>query len=162
MTIKYARIDSRLLHAQVANAVVKAVQPNRIIVASDGVAKDTLRKELMVQAAPEGLKVNVMPLDKLIEAYKDPHFDDLEVLLLTETPEDMVTLVKGGIKLTQVDVGGMSFSNGKVMVADSLAADADDAKALRWLADQGIDVYYQTVPAEQKQPVEKLLEAKGL
>src|SRR5699024_8647445 len=35
-----ARIDSRLLHGQVATAWTKTVQPNRIIVVSDAVSKD--------------------------------------------------------------------------------------------------------------------------
>ena len=45
-----ARIDSRLLHGQVATAWTKATQPNRIIVVSDAVAKDDLRKKLIEQA----------------------------------------------------------------------------------------------------------------
>lgn len=51
--IKYvlARVDSRLLHGQVATAWTKAVQPNRIIVVSDAVSKDDLRKKLIEQVA---------------------------------------------------------------------------------------------------------------
>ena len=47
--IKFAlvRIDSRLLHGQVATAWTKAVQPTRIIVVSDAVSKDELRKKLI-------------------------------------------------------------------------------------------------------------------
>lgn len=39
-----ARIDSRLLHGQVATAWTKTTGPTRIIVVSDAVAKDELRK----------------------------------------------------------------------------------------------------------------------
>ena len=47
--IKYvlARVDSRLLHGQVATAWSKTTQPTRIIVVSDGVAHDDLRKKLI-------------------------------------------------------------------------------------------------------------------
>lgn len=45
-----ARIDSRLLHGQVATAWTKTVQPTRIIVVSDDVARDELRKKLIQQA----------------------------------------------------------------------------------------------------------------
>ncbi|MFQ7404847.1 MAG: PTS sugar transporter subunit IIB, partial [[Clostridium] innocuum] len=67
--IKYvlARIDSRLLHGQVATAWTKTVKPTRIIVVSDGVAKDELRKNLIEQAAPPGVKANVVPVDKMIQ-----------------------------------------------------------------------------------------------
>ena len=40
-----ARIDTRLLHGQVATSWTKATNPNRIIVVSDKVAKDDLRKK---------------------------------------------------------------------------------------------------------------------
>ena len=42
--IVLARVDSRLLHGQVATAWTKSVNPSRIIVVSDAVAKDDLRK----------------------------------------------------------------------------------------------------------------------
>ena len=57
-----ARIDSRLLHGQVATAWTKTTQPTRIIVVSDAVAKDELRKKLIQQAAPPGVKAHVVPI----------------------------------------------------------------------------------------------------
>ncbi|EFR89148.1 pts system mannose-specific eiiab component [Listeria marthii FSL S4-120] len=62
-----ARVDSRLLHGQVATAWTKATHPTRIIVVSDAVAKDDLRKKLIEQAAPPGVKANVIPVQKMIE-----------------------------------------------------------------------------------------------
>ena len=53
-----ARIDTRLLHGQVATSWTKATNPNRIIVVSDKVAKDDLRKKLIEQAAPTGVRVS--------------------------------------------------------------------------------------------------------
>lgn len=70
--IVLARIDSRLLHGQVATAWTKAVNPTRIIVVSDNVAKDTLRKTLITEAAPPGVKANVIPVSKMIEIWNDP------------------------------------------------------------------------------------------
>ena len=69
-----ARVDSRLLHGQVATAWTKTTGPSRIIVVSDAVAKDDLRKRLIEQAAPPGVKANVIPVDKMIEISKDPRF----------------------------------------------------------------------------------------
>ena len=62
--IVLARVDSRLLHGQVATAWTKSVNPSRIIVVSDAVAKDDLRKKLIEQAAPPGVKANVIPVEK--------------------------------------------------------------------------------------------------
>ncbi|SND72353.1 PTS system mannose transporter subunit IIC [Streptococcus pneumoniae] len=72
LKINLARLDTRLLHGQVATAWTPDSKANRIIVASDNVAKDDLRKELIKQAAPGNVKANVVPIQKLIEISKAP------------------------------------------------------------------------------------------
>ena len=104
MEILLARVDSRLLHGQVATAWAKKVKPNRILVVSDSVAEDTLRKTLITQAAPPGVFVNVITVDKMIKIYHDPQFDSFKVLLLTETIQDMLKLVEGGIDISNLGV----------------------------------------------------------
>lgn len=66
-----SRIDSRLLHGQVATAWTKTVQPTRIIVVSDAVAKDNLRKSLIQQAAPPGVKAHVVPINHMLSLAKE-------------------------------------------------------------------------------------------
>lgn len=88
--IKYvlARVDTRLLHGQVATTWTKSTQPTRIIVVSDAVSKDALRKQMIEQAAPPGVKANVVPIKKMIEVAKDSRFGATKALLLFETPQD--------------------------------------------------------------------------
>ncbi|WP_019772162.1 PTS sugar transporter subunit IIB, partial [Streptococcus sobrinus] len=88
LKINLARVDTRLLHGQVATGWTPASKANRIIVASDAVAKDDLRKSLIKQAAPNGVKANVVPIKKLIEAAKDPRFGNTHALILFETPQE--------------------------------------------------------------------------
>ena len=72
MKICLARIDDRLIHGQVATVWVKAVGCNKIIACSDEVAADQLRKSLLLQVSPTGIKAYVLPIDKAIEVYKKP------------------------------------------------------------------------------------------
>ena len=60
MDIRLARIDDRLIHGQVATAWSKSTGVERIIVVSDMVAKDDLRKFLLKEAAPPGIHANVI------------------------------------------------------------------------------------------------------
>lgn len=124
-----ARIDSRLLHGQVATAWTKAVQPTRIIVVSDAVSKDELRKKLIEQAAPPGVKANVVPIAKMIEVAKDPRFGNTKALLLFENPQDVVRAIEGGVDIKEVNVGSMAHSVGKVLVNKVLSMDAKDVEA---------------------------------
>ena len=60
--IGLTRIDTRLLHGQVATTWTKMVNPDRIIVVSDAVSKDDLRKRMIIEAAPPGVKAHVIPI----------------------------------------------------------------------------------------------------
>lgn len=66
MEIRLMRIDSRLLHGQVATNWAKVLKVDRILVVSDQVARDNIRKTLIRQASPPGIKVHVIPLMKML------------------------------------------------------------------------------------------------
>ncbi|MCT3063666.1 PTS system mannose/fructose/N-acetylgalactosamine-transporter subunit IIB [Lactiplantibacillus pentosus] len=163
MDIRLARIDSRLLHGQVATVWTKSVSPNRILVVSDEVARDALRKILIVQAAPPGVKANVITVDKMIEIYHDSLFDNVKPLILTDTPQNMARLVAGGLDFSQtgVDIGSLAFSTGMVMVTNAVAVGQAEADALYALAVAGLKVYAQKVPTDKQVDLMPLLAKNG-
>lgn len=162
LTIKLARIDSRLLHGQVTTGWTNQVHPNRIFVVSDSVAKDTLRKNLLKQAAPTGVKVNVIDTEKMIKVWGDSRFDKLQLLLLTEDPETMDRLIKGGVGIKEINVGNMTFNAGDTTIAANLAVNDEDVKAFKSLHDQGIKLSRQMVPADSSVDVMDLLKKAKL
>ena len=157
--IKYvlARIDSRLLHGQVATAWTKSVNPSRIIVVSDAVAKDDLRKKLIEQAAPPGVKAKVIPVNKMIEVAKDPRFGDTRALLLFENPEDVVRAMEGGVDIKEVNVGSMAHSVGKVVVSKVLSMGEEDVKAFETMKDRGVTFDVRKVPNDSKDNMDEIL-----
>ena len=66
MVIGLARIDDRLIHGQVATRWTKETNVKRIIVVSDEVAADTVRKTLLTQVAPPGVTAHVVDVAKMI------------------------------------------------------------------------------------------------
>ncbi|WP_373794991.1 PTS sugar transporter subunit IIB [Jeotgalibaca porci] len=155
--IGLARVDSRLLHGQVATAWSKDIKPTRIIVVSDEVSKDDLRKSLITQAAPPGVKANVIPISKMIEIWKDPRFGKTRALLLFENPHDVLRVVEGGVELTEINIGSMAHSEGKVMINNVLSVDEKDVKALHALKDKGITFDVRKVPSDQRKNMLELL-----
>ncbi|MCJ0537575.1 mannose/fructose/sorbose PTS transporter subunit IIB [Enterococcus cecorum] len=153
-----ARIDSRLLHGQVATAWTKAVQPTRIIVVSDAVSKDELRKKLIEQAAPPGVKANVVPIAKMIEVAKDPRFGNTKALLLFENPQDVVRAIEGGVDIKEVNVGSMAHSVGKVLVNKVLSMDAKDVEAFETMKKAGVKFDVRKVPNDNKDNMDALLQ----
>lgn len=153
-----ARIDSRLLHGQVATSWTKSTNPTRIIVASDEVAKDELRKGLIKQAAPSNVKAHVVPIHKLIELAKDDqHFGGQRALLLFETPQDALRAVEGGVPLDTINVGSMAHSKGKVQPNRTLAFDQDDIEAFKKLEELGMKFDVRKVPGDRGENMKDIL-----
>lgn len=155
--IVLARVDSRLLHGQVATAWTKSVNPSRIIVVSDAVAKDDLRKKLIEQAAPPGVKANVIPVEKMIEVSKDPRFGNTKALLLFENPEDVLRVVEGGVDIQEVNVGSMAHSVGKVVVSKVLSMGTEDVETFEELKSRGIKFDVRKVPNDSRDNMDEIL-----
>ncbi|MBL4932777.1 mannose/fructose/sorbose PTS transporter subunit IIA [Clostridium paridis] len=153
-----ARIDSRLLHGQVATAWTKAMQPTRIIVVSDDVARDKLRKNLITQAAPPGVKAHVVPVDHMIKLAKDDqHFGGQRAMLLFENPEDVLRAVEGGVPLKTINVGSMAHSLGKVQPNKVLAFNQVDIDTFNKLKKAGLNFDVRKVPNDSKGNMDEIL-----
>lgn len=150
INIKLARLDTRLLHGQVATAWTPDSKANRIIVVSDAVAKDELRKSLIQQAAPNNVRANVVPISKMIEVAKDDRFGGVDAFLLFETVEDVLSAVEGGVPIKTLNVGSMAHSEGKTMVNKVLSMDKTDVAAFEKLRDLGVEFDVRKVPNDSK------------
>ena len=157
--IKYvlARIDTRLLHGQVATAWTKTVAPNRIIVVSDRVAHDDLRKSMIEQAAPPGVKANVVPINKMIQVAKDPRFGATKALLLFETPQDALRAIEGGVDIKKLNLGSMAHSQGKVVCTKAVAMGKEDVEAFDKLLALGVNIDVRKVPTDSPENFDEIL-----
>ncbi|MFO6495598.1 MULTISPECIES: mannose/fructose/sorbose PTS transporter subunit IIA [Bacillus] len=151
------RVDSRLLHGQVATAWTKATKPNRIIVVSDAVSRDDLRKKLIEQAAPPGVKANVVPISKILEVAKDPRFGDTKALLLFENPLDVLRVIEEGVDIKEVNVGSMAHSTGKVAVSNVLSMGREDVEAFEKMKEKGIQFDVRKVPSDSRVDMDDIL-----
>jgi PTS system mannose-specific IIB component len=146
-----ARIDSRLLHGQIATAWTKDVLPTRIIVVSDEVAKDELRSKLITQAAPPGVKAHVVPVNQMIKLAKDDqHFGGQRALLLFENPQDVLKVVEGGVPLKTINIGSMAHATGKVQPNKVLAFSQENIDTFGKLKQAGLTFDVRKVPNDSK------------
>ena len=157
--IKYvlARIDTRLLHGQVATAWTKSVQPNRIIAVSDSVAHDDLRKSMIEQAAPPGVKANVVPIDKMCKVAKDTRFGNTKAMLLFETPQDALRAIEGGVEIKKLNLGSMAHSIGKVALTKAVSMDKEDVKTFEKLLALGVEIDVRKVPSDSPENFAEIL-----
>ncbi|HDT2143532.1 TPA: PTS mannose transporter subunit IIAB [Enterobacter roggenkampii] len=150
MVIGLARIDDRLIHGQVATRWTKETNVQRIIVVSDEVAADTVRKTLLTQVSPPGVTAHVVDVAKMIRVYNNPKYAGERVMLLFTNPTDVERIVEGGVKITSVNIGGMAFRQGKTQVNNAISVDAKDIEAFNKLNARGIELEARKVSTDQK------------
>ncbi len=145
MNIGLARIDDRLIHGQVATRWTKETNVTRIIVVSDEVAADTVRKTLLTQVAPPGVTAHVVDVAKMIRVYNNPKYAGERVMLLFTNPTDVLRVVEEGVKITSVNVGGMAFRQGKTQVNNAVSVDEKDIAAFQKLNERNIELEVRKV-----------------
>lgn len=161
MTIGLARIDDRLIHGQVATRWTKETNVKRIIVVSDEVAADTVRKTLLTQVAPPGVTAHVVDVAKAIRVYDNPKYANDRVMLLFTNPTDVVRLVEGGVAITTVNIGGMAFRQGKTQVNNAVSVDEKDIEAFNKLNDRGIELEVRKVSSDSRLKMMDLIKKLG-
>jgi PTS system mannose-specific IIB component len=161
MIIGLARIDDRLIHGQVATRWTKETNVNRIIVVSDEVAADTVRKTLLTQVAPPGVTAHVVDVAKMIRVYNNPQYAGDRVMLLFTNPTDVERIVEQGVKITTVNIGGMAFRQGKTQVNNAISVDEKDIDAFNKLNARGIELEARKVSTDQRLKMMDLISKVG-
>lgn len=133
MIINFARIDDRLIHGQVTTVWVKEAKAERIIICNDAIYEDELRKTLLKQAAPPGIKVNIVNIDKAVSVYHNPKYQDETVFYLFTNPQDVLSAVKKGIPIKSINIGGMAYREGKTQITKAVSLDKQDKDAFNQL-----------------------------
>lgn len=153
--IVLTRIDNRLLHGQVATQWTKVIGSNLILVANDEVASNKMRQGLMDMAAPNGVDTRYWTLEKTINTIHKAA-DRQKIFIICQSPEDVLTLVEGGVPITKVNIGNMHMANGKRQVAGTVAVDDNDVEAFKKLKEKGVELEIRKVPTEAPENTDKL------
>ena len=150
MKITLARIDDRLIHGQVTTVWSKVANAQRIIICNDDVFNDEVRRTLLRQAAPPGIrmKVNVVNIEKAVAVYHNPQYKDETVFYLFTNPQDALTMVKQGVKIDVLNIGGMAWRPGKKQLTKAVSIDQEDINAFRELDKLGVDLDLRVVVSD--------------
>lgn len=153
--ILLTRIDNRLIHGQVATQWNGTLGSNLILVANDDVAANKMRQGLMDMAAPSGVQTRYFTLQKTIDIIHKAN-DKQKIFIICETPQDVLTLVEGGVPIDKVNIGNMHMAEGKRQVATTVAVDDADVAVFKALQDKGVTLEIQRVPSTAIEDTDKL------
>lgn len=148
MTISLVRIDDRLIHGQVVTRWAKELRINRIIVINDDIVKDTIRSNLLTQVTPPGITAHIIDIQKAIRVYKNPKYGTDKVIMLFTNPTDIIRMIEGGVPIPSVNIGGMSFQQGKKQIHNSISVNTEDVESFKKLDQIGVELEIRKVPSD--------------
>lgn len=152
MALVLARIDDRFIHGQVIVGWCRRLQPDHLVLCNDEIAADPWQSRVYASTVPPHLRVWVRDREgtaRLLDGGQLAFDANEDVVLLAGGPADMVDLLRRGVPLKTVNLGGMHISGGKCELVDSVYVDRADVADLRTLLAAGVRVQAQAVPGSR-------------
>lgn len=149
------RVDHRLLHGQIAYSWVNYLRADCILIANDDILKDELRRTTVRMAKPSDTKLVIKGIDDSVEALKKGVTDKYRLLIVVESVEDAVRLVREYPEIKRVNLGNVKAREGTKQVGRTFNVTAQEEQDLKMLVEQGVSVEIQSVPEEKNVPFTK-------
>lgn len=151
------RVDNRLIHGQVIVGWAKTLNLNKIVVANDDLAHDRIKLQMLKFAIPQELSVDFFTVEEALEAYRRGEWQKMDTMLLVKYPRDAYELVKKGLKVSRINIGGLYMEEGCQMIAENIAITKGDKEYLEKLIGHGIELEGRALPLDEEFDVSKLL-----
>jgi len=148
-TICLIRIDSRLIHGQVITKWVKQVGANRIVIIDDALSEDPFMSNIYAMAAPPGVKVENLSVDKSLQEWDKNEFGNGRILILFKDVATVYKVFRKGFPMKQIQVGGLGGGPGRRNVYKNIALDKQDFENLREMSKKNVKIVFQMVPEDR-------------
>ena len=161
MVIDLYRIDDRLIHGQVVVGWGQPLDIGFIVLVDDDVAGSEWEQELYRMGVPPDMEVffdSVTSAARGLERYRA---DQRPGILLTGDIGTMRRLIESVDGIREVNLGGIHHRAGRTQRLRYIFLAPDEERALQQLADDGITVTAQDVPAARPVGLAELLEGRS-
>jgi len=146
--IVLTRIDDRLLHGQVMVSWIPFLNANEIIIVDDEYACDDFMSNLIKEAAPEHLKVEVLTVEQSKE-YLELNDDKSKVLIISRNVENISKLIELGVEIKKINIGGLGFCEGRKKLINAIHLSDKELDLLKSISAKGIEVEVQMLPKDK-------------
>lgn len=161
--IKMVRLDERMIHGQIAIKWSRHLDVNRIIVADDDDANNSVIHQSLMMAAPANCKTAMVTVDKAIALCNDPRAESLTILLIVATPENLLRVAKEVQDIPVINVGNYGRIAAKQGTEPRKTYDQNlylyenEKEILKQVVATGIRCIMQTTPEMVAQDLGKML-----
>ncbi|WP_207941894.1 PTS system, mannose-specific IIB component [Enterococcus sp. DIV2402] len=147
MSVKFCRIDDRLIHGQVVTTWVNVHQIEQVIIVNETVANDKIQANVLKMSAPPTIKLHIFPPEKFLNIIqKNPI--SRNTMLLFASPFDVETLVNAGYEIPKLNVGGMRGNAERAKLTKAVSLTPTERESFERMLAKGMDIEIQMVPSE--------------
>lgn len=150
MGMVLVRIDDRLIHGQVVENWMKFLKINHVVVVNDFVASDRMQKTLFSMAVPDHAKISILTIAQAKETILNSQFEGDRAMLLLVSPQDVLNLINKGVRIKEVNIGGMHYSPDKKQILKAISVSKQDIQAFQELDKLGVHLEARMVPDDEK------------
>jgi mannose/fructose/N-acetylgalactosamine-specific phosphotransferase system component IIB len=159
--IELYRVDDRLIHGQVVVGWGQPLDVRYIVLVDDVVAASDWEQDLYRMGVPPEMDVMFESVESAIAHLASYEQRPGAGIMLTADVGTMRRLVDGTGTIKKVNIGGIHHREGRDAKLRYVFLSRDESSALRALAERGVAVTAQDVPASAPVPLEQLLAAVG-
>jgi len=157
MPLCLVRIDDRLIHGQVVLGWVRALKPDRIVVANDRIAGNTWERKFYTSSVPPQIKVSFLELEEMARQLLNNLFKNEVVMILFESVKDVYTVVEKGATFDEVNVGGMHYREGAHELLPYVFLTDEDKNYFRELVKRKVMLKAQDIPGNAPKNINSLV-----
>lgn len=142
------RVDNRLVHGQILEAWVPAVDASCIIVVDDEVAGDFFRETVIKMAVPRDIEVLIFGVEEFSAACKTLDPGGKKTIVLFSNVHDAFKTYESGFKYAALNIGNVYNDAGKTC-SSSICLNDRDFEEVRGLTEAGVFVELRCVPRDR-------------
>jgi mannose/fructose/N-acetylgalactosamine-specific phosphotransferase system component IIB len=157
--VKMIRIDDRLLHGQVMVSWLNYLKISGILIVSDAVAKDQMRKIAINVAKPADIRLFIKNVAEGIASVEKLQGFSYDSMIIVENVADALALVKHCPSLNgiTVNMGGQKMAPGRRRMADLVALSDQDIEDLKAIEALGANLEIRKLSSETPKKLKDII-----
>jgi mannose/fructose/N-acetylgalactosamine-specific phosphotransferase system component IIB len=128
---------------------VPYLKADEIVVVSDEIPGDDIRRVIMRFSTPEGVELKIMTVDAAF-AYLNGVNGSARILVLLPGLKGVTELLSRGLAIRSLNIGGMHYSAGKnFSIGKAIFLSEEDRAYLRFIVGAGVELEGRGVPTDK-------------
>lgn len=143
MPIIFARVDDRLIHGQIVQAWLPELNVDEVLIPCPKESEARLNRGLLRLSLPYEYELTILDSPA---AARRANESNRRIFLLMGSLKEAADLIKDGLQIKSLNIGGMHFKDGAQKLAENVFLDNDDKRFLKLIRDLGIRIETRAVP----------------